>query len=93
MYMQRETLQGQLKREAEQIVQDIRDMKLRKKPIDLSKLEAFANRLGGHHTITTWMLDEVEALGVDIAGILLKQYEQKKQQQPRFNLAKRDRPT
>lgn len=91
--MRKETIDELVKREAEQIVQEIRTQKEQKRLIDLSKLEAFANRLGGNHPVVTSMLDEVEEMGISVVERILKQYAYKKMGLRGFTLAKRDRPT
>ncbi|GIK83429.1 MAG: hypothetical protein BroJett025_00510 [Patescibacteria group bacterium] len=77
-----------IKQEARLIVQEIRTQKEQKRLIDLSKLEAFANRLGGNHPVVTSMLDEVEAMGIDVVERILKQHADKKMGLRRFTLAK-----
>ncbi len=60
--------------EAERIVSNIRSMQSQGRQIDFTKLETFANKLGGNHPITTWMLDQVEALGIDVAEGIWNQH-------------------
>lgn len=88
-----EELEEKLRAEAEQIVQNIRTLKEQKSAINLQEMEDFANRLGGNHPITTWMLDEIEAMGIDVARLILRRYEDRKIGPRRFTLTKRDRPT
>lgn len=73
-----EELEEKLRIEAEQIVEEIRRLKTENRVFSLQRMEDFANRLGGNHPITTWMLDEIEAMGIDVASGILEEFRSKK---------------